>query len=118
MPAGIEFPYAEQIACVRRDVFDLDGQKISKEIALAITSTPADRAGPADLHTHVRQHWGIEKTKATTCVIRPGGKTTTKPTPETDRTPWRSYGTSPSDSSASTANTRSKKRPKRSAETG
>src|SRR6266545_8354829 len=52
------------------------------------------------------------------CVIRHGGKTTTKPGSETDRTPWRSYGTSPSDSSASTANTRSKKRPKRSAETG
>src|SRR6266542_3455479 len=52
------------------------------------------------------------------CVIRHRGKTTTKPGSETDRTPWRSYGTSPSDSSASTANTRSKKRPKRSAETG
>ena len=48
MPAGIEFPYAEQIACVRRDVFALDGQAISKEIALAVTSAPADRAGPAD----------------------------------------------------------------------
>jgi hypothetical protein len=59
-PAGIDFPYAEQIACVRRDVYDLDGQAISKEIALAVTSAPTDRAGPADLHTHVRQHWRIE----------------------------------------------------------
>src|SRR6266511_2427866 len=60
MPAGIDLPYAEQIACVRRDVFALDGQAISKEIALAVTSAPVDRAGPADLHTCVRQHWGIE----------------------------------------------------------
>jgi predicted transposase YbfD/YdcC len=58
--AGIDFPYAAQIGCIRRDVFDLDGVAISKEIALAITSSPAERTSPADLHTHVRQHWGIE----------------------------------------------------------
>ena len=58
--AGIDFPYAAQIGCIRRDVFDLDGVAISKEIALAITSSPAERTNPADLHTHVRQHWGIE----------------------------------------------------------
>jgi predicted transposase YbfD/YdcC len=58
--ADIDFPYAAQIACIRRDVFDLDGVAISKEIALAVTSAPADRAGPAQLHTYVRQHWGIE----------------------------------------------------------
>ncbi len=58
--AGIDFPYAAQLACIRRDVFDLAGVAISKEIALAITSSPATRTGPAELHTHVRQHWGIE----------------------------------------------------------
>jgi predicted transposase YbfD/YdcC len=58
--AGIDFPYAAQIACIRRDVFDLDGVAISKEIALAITSASADRTGAAELHTHVREHWGIE----------------------------------------------------------
>jgi predicted transposase YbfD/YdcC len=58
--AGIDFPYAAQVACIRRDVFDLDGVAIGKELALAITSSPAERAGPAELHTHVRQHWGIE----------------------------------------------------------
>lgn len=57
---GIDLPYAAQIACIRRDVFDLDGVRTSKEIALAITNAPADRATPADLHTNVRQHWGIE----------------------------------------------------------
>ena len=58
--AGIDFPYAAQLGCIRRDVFDLDGVAISKEIALAVTSSPANRTSPADLHTHVRQHWGIE----------------------------------------------------------
>ncbi len=58
--AGIDFPYAAQIGCIRRDVFDLDGVAISKEISLAITSSPAERTSPADLYTHVRQHWGIE----------------------------------------------------------
>jgi predicted transposase YbfD/YdcC len=58
--AGIDFPHVAQIGCIRRDVFDLDGVAVSKEIALAITSSPAERTSPADLHTHVRQHWGIE----------------------------------------------------------
>jgi predicted transposase YbfD/YdcC len=58
--AGIDFPHAAQIGCIRRDVFDLDGVATSKEIALAITSSPATRTSPADLHTHVRGHWGIE----------------------------------------------------------
>jgi predicted transposase YbfD/YdcC len=57
---GIDFPYAEQVACIRRDVFDLDGIRISKEYALALTSTPVQHAGPAEFHTHVRGHWGIE----------------------------------------------------------
>jgi predicted transposase YbfD/YdcC len=57
---GIDFPHATQAACIRRDVFALDGVRTSKELALVLTSAGADRAGPADLHTHVRQHWGIE----------------------------------------------------------
>ncbi len=57
---GIDFPHAEQLACIRRDVFDLDGTRTSKEFALVVTSRPAHRAGPADLHTYVRGHWGIE----------------------------------------------------------
>jgi predicted transposase YbfD/YdcC len=57
---GIEFPHAAQLGCIRRDVLGLDGIAISKEFALIITSSPAERTSPADLHTHVRQHWGIE----------------------------------------------------------
>jgi predicted transposase YbfD/YdcC len=57
---GIDFPHATQIACIRRDVFHLDGAASSKEFALVITSSPAGQTGSASLHTHVRQHWGIE----------------------------------------------------------
>jgi hypothetical protein len=52
--------HATQIACIRRDVFHLDGAATSKEFALVITSSPAGQTGSASLHTHVRQHWGIE----------------------------------------------------------
>jgi predicted transposase YbfD/YdcC len=58
--AGIDFPHITQIGVIRRDVLALDGVATSKEYALAITSGPADRIGPADLHTHTRGHWGIE----------------------------------------------------------
>lgn len=57
---GIDFPHAAQLACIRRDVFDLDRTQTSKEFALVVTSRPASRADPADLHTWVRGHWGIE----------------------------------------------------------
>lgn len=58
--AGIDFPHATQLGAIRRDEFGLDDIAISKEFALIITSSPAEHTGPADLHTHVRQHWGIE----------------------------------------------------------
>jgi hypothetical protein len=57
---GVDFPYAEQIACIRRDVFDLAGMRISKDYALVVTSASVQQAGPAEFHTHVRGHWGIE----------------------------------------------------------
>jgi predicted transposase YbfD/YdcC len=57
---GINFPFAEQVAVIRREEFTLEGVRISKEYALIITSLPAGRAGPARIHTCVRQHWRIE----------------------------------------------------------
>ena len=57
---GIDLPHAAQIACIRRDVYDLDEVRISKEFALILTNAPADRTGPADIHTNTRGHWGIE----------------------------------------------------------
>jgi predicted transposase YbfD/YdcC len=55
---GIVFPHVQQVACIRRDGFTLDGTWISKEHALIITSSKS--ATSAEMHTHVRQHWGIE----------------------------------------------------------
>lgn len=55
---GIDFPYIRQIGCIRRNVFTLGGTWISKEHAWIATSS--DTAAAVDIHTHVRQHWGIE----------------------------------------------------------
>lgn len=57
---GIDFPYARQIGCIRRDGFDLGGQRVTKEYAWIITSATPERARATDLHDHVREHWGIE----------------------------------------------------------
>lgn len=58
--ADIDFPHVKQIACIRRDVFDLDGTAVSKEFALVVTSRAAAIASPVGIHTWVRGHWGIE----------------------------------------------------------
>jgi predicted transposase YbfD/YdcC len=58
--AGIEFPHLAQVACIRREVFNLCGEKISKEIAIQITSAKDDRIGAADMNRYTREHWGIE----------------------------------------------------------
>jgi predicted transposase YbfD/YdcC len=55
---GVDFPHIRQIGCIRRNVFTLGGTWISKEHAWIATSS--DTAAAADIHTHVRQHWGIE----------------------------------------------------------
>jgi predicted transposase YbfD/YdcC len=57
---GIDFPHAATAGVIRRDEFDLKGVRISREHALILTSTPADRATAAYLHTHIRGHWEIE----------------------------------------------------------
>jgi predicted transposase YbfD/YdcC len=57
---GIDFPHAVQLACLRRDVFDLTGQPLTKELALLITSADTARAAAAELSAHARGHWGIE----------------------------------------------------------
>lgn len=41
--AGIEFPHAAQVGCIRRDVYGLDHTHLSKEFALIVTSSPADQ---------------------------------------------------------------------------
>jgi predicted transposase YbfD/YdcC len=57
---GIDFPHAQQTACIRRRTYDLDGQKTRQEYASIITSLPAKDATAIELNDHVRNHWGIE----------------------------------------------------------
>jgi predicted transposase YbfD/YdcC len=57
---GIDFPHAEQVFRIRRDVFDHTGQRISKDIVHGITSLDLHEATTQTLASWVRQHWGIE----------------------------------------------------------
>jgi predicted transposase YbfD/YdcC len=57
---GIDFPYACQAAFVRREVFEISGDRISKENALIITGGKLGEMTAADVNLHVRKHWGIE----------------------------------------------------------
>jgi predicted transposase YbfD/YdcC len=57
---GIDFPHAAQAACIRRDVFEVTGDRISKEHALILTSSKAGKMTAAGVNRHVRGHWGIE----------------------------------------------------------
>jgi hypothetical protein len=56
----IDFPHVCQTGCIRREVFALDGQRVSKEYAWIITSSTPEQICAADLHDYVRGHWGIE----------------------------------------------------------
>jgi predicted transposase YbfD/YdcC len=57
---GIDFPHAAQAACIRRDVFEVTGDRISKEQALILTSRKAEEMTAADASWHTRRHWRIE----------------------------------------------------------
>jgi predicted transposase YbfD/YdcC len=57
---GINFPHAEQTACIRRRTYDLGGQKTRQEYAFIITSLSVKDTAAVDLHNDVRNHWGIE----------------------------------------------------------
>jgi len=57
---GIDFPHAQQAACIRRRTYDLDGQKTRQEYAFVITSLSTQDTSAVELHDHVRNHWGIE----------------------------------------------------------
>lgn len=54
----IDFPHITRVACIRRDVLDLFGNRLSKEVALAITSRT--KATANYINRRVRTHWGIE----------------------------------------------------------
>lgn len=56
----IRFPHARTVAVIRREEFDLEGVRLTKEYAFIITSLRKERATPVAIHSRVRQHWGIE----------------------------------------------------------
>lgn len=57
---GINFPEVRQVAAIRRDVFEVSGDRVSKEIALILTSREAGQMTAADVNHSKRNHWGIE----------------------------------------------------------
>lgn len=57
---GIDFPHAAQVAFVRRETFEISGDRISKEHALILTSRESGKMTAADVNRHTRGHWGIE----------------------------------------------------------
>jgi hypothetical protein len=58
--SGIDFPSASQVALILREVFEVSGQRVSKEIALMITSRPPGKMTAARINRSTRNHWGIE----------------------------------------------------------
>jgi predicted transposase YbfD/YdcC len=56
--AGIGLPYAARLAVIRRDVFDLAGRPLSKQVVIVVTSRA--RLAAAEICGHARRHWGIE----------------------------------------------------------
>jgi predicted transposase YbfD/YdcC len=56
----VNFPHISQIACVCREVFNLTGEKISKDVAIQLTSATQNELTAADINWHTRNHWGIE----------------------------------------------------------
>ena len=57
---GIDFPHARQAAFIRREIFEISGDRISKEHALILTSRKTESMTAADVNRHIRGHWGIE----------------------------------------------------------
>jgi predicted transposase YbfD/YdcC len=57
---GTGYPHLEQVACIRREEFNANNEKISKEITLKITSATPEKMTAADANRHARNHWGIE----------------------------------------------------------
>ena len=57
---GIDFPHAAQVAFVRRETFEISGDRISKEHALILTSRESGKMTAGDVSRHTRSHWGIE----------------------------------------------------------
>ena len=57
---GITFPRAKQVYRIRRQTFDLLGNRISKEIVHGVTNLTSAQATPAQLLALNRGHWAVE----------------------------------------------------------
>ena len=57
---GIDFPHAAQAAFIRREIFEISSDRISKEYALILTSRESGKMTATDVNRHTRGHWGIE----------------------------------------------------------
>ena len=60
---GVDLPHISQVACICRDVRSITGEKLTKDIAVMVTSRDAEKLTAADLNRHTREHWGIENKK-------------------------------------------------------
>ena len=58
--SGIDFPEASQVALIIREVFEILGRCVSKELALMITRSPPGKMTAARINRNMRNHWGIE----------------------------------------------------------
>lgn len=58
--AGVDFPGAAQVFRIRRDTFDRQGNRLTKEIVHGITSLTTTQATAKVIAGLIRQHWGIE----------------------------------------------------------
>lgn len=63
MAKEVNFPHIAQVACVCREVHRITGEKLTKDVAVLVTSRDAERMSAADLNKHAREHWGIENKK-------------------------------------------------------
>lgn len=59
----VNFPHIAQVACVCREVRSITGEKLTKDVAVLVTSRNAERMSAAELNKHARRHWGIENKK-------------------------------------------------------
>jgi predicted transposase YbfD/YdcC len=60
---GVDFPHLSQVACICREVCSITGEKLTKDVAVLVTSRDVERMTAADLNKHAREHWGIENKK-------------------------------------------------------
>lgn len=60
---GIDLPHISQAACILREIHSITGEKLSKDVALIVTSRASDKLTAGGINKHTREHWGIENKK-------------------------------------------------------